>query len=686
MSVPSITTPSAAPAASASPARDAETMLAQIAELARQPLDRRGFETELLDRLISLLAALGGAVWVRDEFGEIAAELERLPVDDSRHPLDSARFDRQRLAEAVFETGRSRLVAPDAGDNGQKPGILETPGFCANRTRTLLILCPVLSIENEPAIVVEVFQRADSPPPARAGYLHALEDVCELAAEFYRRRELAELRERADLWGRFEQFTRRVHSDLDRRRTAFTIVNEARTLIGCDRVTLLEYAGGRSRLLAVSGVDTPNHRSNTVRAAEALSDAILKTDEPFWMDGPSDDLAPQIEQPLHRYLEESPARVLAVVPLHAAGRPPRKVTEREQPGPTIGALIAEKFDSEIDDQMTARIGAVCGQSALALQNSLLHEGTGLLGLTRTSWRRGNRRAKWLAAAGVLAVATALLCFIPADFDVAARGQTLPAERRDVFAPADGTVRLAKLPAGEQPFVERDAMLAVLENRTLELRLQSVFGEMQTVQSQLLAIEAARRNKPRSAEDNQPDGRRSLSAQEQELKEKLDSLKRQHATMQAERNALTVRSPIAGRIVTWDVARRLESLPVNRGEVLMQVAKTDGPWELELRLSQRDAGHLLEANRRGLKDLKVTFTIRDEPGVAYQATVTQISGSVQEAADGNPYVTVTAAVENADIRKLRPGATVTAGIHCGRRAVGYVWFHELIDTIRDWWAL
>jgi multidrug efflux pump subunit AcrA (membrane-fusion protein) len=662
----------------ATSAHDVESMLAQIADLARQPRDRRGFEAELLDRTISLLAALGGAVWMRDRSGALAANVERLPADGESHQLEAARFDRQRSAEATFESGKSRVVLPDGGDNGT--------ARAGNRSRALLLFCPIASIDDEPAAVLEVFQRADSPPPARAGYLHALEDICELAAEFYRRRELAELRERAELWGRFEQFTRRVHADLDRRRTAFTIVNESRLLIGCDRVTLLEYAGGRSRLLAVSGVDSPNDRSNTVHAAEALSDAILKTGEPFWLNGPVEDLAPQIESPLNRYLEESPARVLAVVPLDETARLPKKATEEERPGATIGALIAEKFDTDVDDQMASRIGAVCGQSALALQNALTHDSVGLLGFSRTAWRQNNRTTKLLAGCGVLAIVTAALCLIPADFDVAARGQTLPVERRDVFAPADGTVRLAKLPAGEQPFVKRDDLLAVLENRALEMRLKGVFGEIQTTESQLKAIQSARRFKPRNTDDAPPDGGRSLSAQEQELQEKLSSLKRQHATLQAERDALTVRSPIAGRIVTWDVVRRLESLPVNRGEVLMQVAQTDGPWELELRLSQRDAGHLLEADRRGIKDLHVTFAIRDEPGVSYRATVTQISESVQENKDGEPYVIVTAAIEDPDVKTLHPGATVTARIACGRRAVGYVWFHELIDTVRDWWAL
>jgi hypothetical protein len=28
-----------------------------------------------------------------------------------------------------------------------------------------------------------------------------------------------------------------------------------------------------------------------------------------------------------------------------------------------------------------------------------------------------------------------------------------------------------------------------------------------------------------------------------------------------------------------------------------------------------------------------------------------------------------------------GATATAKVHCGRRAIGYVWFHDLIDFVR-----
>ena len=558
-----------------------------------------------------------------------------------------------------------------------------------NRSRALLLFGSILSIDNRPVAVVEIFQRADSPPPARAGYQRVLEDVCELAAEYYRRRELAELREKARLWGRFEQFTHQIHSHLDISRTAYTVVNESRALIDCDRVTLLEYGGNRSRILAVSGVDAPNRRSNTVRSVEALCDAVLKTGEPFWMNGPCDDLAPQIETPLNRYLEDSPARMLAVVPLREVATltdsDSASVSGAEQQGTIIGALISEKFDSEVDDQTAARIGAVCGQSALALQNALEYDSRGLLGLSRKSWRRSNRGIKWMAAFGILAAVIAALCLIPADFEIAARGELLPVERRDVFAPADGTVHLTDLPDGEQPAVNRNDVLAVLRNRAMEMQLKKIDGEILTVKSQLQALEAARRNRRRT-DDPPPDARGSLSAREQEFKERLSSLQRQQTILQAEKAALKVRSPLTGRIVTWDVVRRLERLPVNRGDVLMRVARLDGPWELELHMSQRDVGHLLRAQQRGNPKLAVVFTIRDAPGKAYKATVTSIGQTVQMNRDGNPYLIVTARIKNPDVKNLRHGATVTARIDCGRSAVGYVWFHDLIDTVRDWWVL
>ncbi|MCE9548564.1 MAG: hypothetical protein K8T25_24065, partial [Planctomycetia bacterium] len=39
-------------------------------------------------------------------------------------------------------------------------------------------------------------------------------------------------------------------------------------------------------------------------------------------------------------------------------------------------------------------------------------------------------------------------------------------------------------------------------------------------------------------------------------------------------------------------------------------------------------------------------------------------------------------DSLDPSELRPGATVTGRIYCGRRAIGYVWFHDVIAFIRS----
>jgi hypothetical protein len=32
--------------------------------------------------------------------------------------------------------------------------------------------------------------------------------------------------------------------------------------------------------------------------------------------------------------------------------------------------------------------------------------------------------------------------------------------------------------------------------------------------------------------------------------------------------------------------------------------------------------------------------------------------------------------------IRPGAAVDAKIHCGKRAIGYVWFHDAIEYLQS----
>jgi hypothetical protein len=44
--------------------------------------------------------------------------------------------------------------------------------------------------------------------------------------------------------------------------------------------------------------------------------------------------------------------------------------------------------------------------------------------------------------------------------------------------------------------------------------------------------------------------------------------------------------------------------------------------------------------------------------------------------------VTVGVDHERIAERAPGAGVVARIHCGRRSVGYVWLHDLIEAVRS----
>ena len=124
------------------------------------------------------------------------------------------------------------------------------------------------------------------------------------------------------LWSRLEDFTRAVHASLEPIETAYTIANEGRRLIECDRVSVAIRKGNRCAIEAVSGQDMFDKRSNTIRLLGRLATAVVATGEPVWYTGDTADLAPQVEEAVagirRRGALEDGGRAAAGAP--AAGR------------------------------------------------------------------------------------------------------------------------------------------------------------------------------------------------------------------------------------------------------------------------------------------------------------------------------------------------------------------------------
>ena len=139
----------------------------------------------------------------------------------------------------------------------------------------------------------------------------------------------------------------------------------------------------------------------------------------------------------------------------------------------------------------------------------------------------------------------------------------------------------------------------------------------------------------------------------------------------------------GEVLTWDVQQLLQDRPVDRGQALLTVGNLGGPWKLELRIPDREIAHVLAAQREAGQALDVTYRMVTRPGVTLHGTIEQIGLRSETAGNDEAYVPATVDIQREAVPELIPGANVKALIHCGRRPVGYVWFHDLLDALRAW---
>lgn len=651
-----------------------DDLLQEVARLSKSEMTPHEFHTELLDRAVAALAAVGGVVWIRDAQGGIQADCQvhlgatrfaDVPGDEQRH---------RELLNLILRTETPRVVPPYSAADGDGSG--------ANPTEFVLLLSPLI-VDHIPFGVIEVVQRPGTTLAAQQGYLRFLSALNELAADFHRQRQLRELREHASLWGQFEQFTERIHAQLDVPATAYTLANEGRTLLATDRVSVGVVRGKKVRLLAVSGVDRLDRRSNLVSRLERLATAVVRTGETFWHvddeSEPADILPPQLDEPLNQYLAESRSRFLAVVPLFDADTVSK--TERRR---VIGVLVIERFDADYaSGLLRQRVGVVSRHGELALRHALAHHNVALRPVLRVLnsvlWIVLPRQLpKTLFALIVLSAGMAALVLVPADFDIEGRGELQPVRRREVFAGSDGVINEVRVEYGDR--VAAGDVLVRLRKSQLDFEFSRVLGEMQTARKRLTSIQASRLATIAEGNDARK-GYNQLTAEEEELKELLASLEKQYAILKSQQEELTVRSPLDGSVLTWKIVQLLESRPVQRGQGLLTVADLNGPWVLEMHVPDDQVGHVLAAQHDGSSTLDVSFVLATDPALTHHGRIENVAMSVETDEKNGPEALVTVSIDPKAIPGLRPGASVVPKIHCGRRSLGYVWLHRLWETIQ-----
>ena len=145
-------------------------LVSEIAQLAKSELEPGEFYAAFMQKIVSALAAHGGAVWSMSDAGD-ASILYQINIagdlldDDSE---DAVRH--KKLLQVVTHSNEAQLIPPNSG--------FGEDGAIGNPTDHLLVLAPLAGEQGVEA-VVEVFQRPNAQPATQRGYLRFLVQMCE---------------------------------------------------------------------------------------------------------------------------------------------------------------------------------------------------------------------------------------------------------------------------------------------------------------------------------------------------------------------------------------------------------------------------------------------------------------------------------------------------------------------------
>lgn len=610
--------------------------------LGRTSVSAPEYYAQVLGELSDILEAHSVAVWsVREDSVSLMFDTQ-------------GESDRDRIATFVepvgrLEADRTVIVPPSVG--GRWPNSTEFA-----RCMACVSVAPSLRL------VLDV--RLPTAAQRGENIADAVAAVATVIVEFHRGRQLTRMFSLAAERDRVAGLCQSLHSTLDRRRIALDLANDGASVLQLDRVSVLLSENSDFRLEAATAVQELNRRANASRAIEQLVSEIRRQGTALpWASGD------QAHEAARAYLQESGATRVRVEPLG----PQAGSWER-----ACGAIVFESFGSGSLNPDYDGIAEICRHAATALANATAFESQGLSG----RWQRWKALAQSRPVRTIAALfvgITLILTLIPADLELEAHGQVHPTQRRSVYAPADGII--TQVAVSNAVRVDKDETLAVLRNPELDLEEQRVRGEIATTNARLAAVRASRLDLDRRGSNSPTAGQ--LAADEEELKQSLASLNRQLDIINRRVAELTLRSPLAGQVVRWDLIRSLESRPVRQGQLLMQIVDPAGPWEIELRIPDRNVRHVLAAQAAAKESngLPVRFLFRMSPTTTYSARLNSVNLATDLDQSGELSTLATVTVNPKNLPDLRPGSSVIAKIDCGRRSLGYVWLRELLEFLQ-----
>ncbi|MFT5299626.1 MAG: hypothetical protein ACI87E_003494 [Mariniblastus sp.] len=661
---------SAAPSDKQPFAEQIASNLQQLLELSREPLSSAVFYQRLLEIVIASLKAQSGAIWKTslDKSETIAVHSE------NETPFDQDEFsaDRPGLIKTFLTQDSTQYLLRPGSASANLEGHLSD-------AESLSFSAHLLMRDDHTAVVLELINPGNTEWVRSSSFTTIIGAVRELATDFHRNSEIQFLKNQNQLCNSLIEFSQRIHGSLDLEPLLYEIANESCQLFHVDRAAIYRRRANQYKLAVVSGISNASSSAQACKAMEATVSEVVKCGLPFQHH--SSDLAKNSvpsDSSLGSYFDRSNCSRFIAIPLNVGvgGEP-------TSPADPWGILVLENFGPYTQAVSAPLLETALEQINQSLANSYRYQRGKHFGpvgpLAAANSFSKNPRIKRF---GVLAVAIAIcvitLFLVSVDFEIKTAGQILPRQQLRIFSPANGEI--VEVYAQQNSTIEANEPLLRIHDAELELRLSRIQGERLATVEKLQAIESRRISGRDNTDSGRDPDKAVLSATAEELRILLNSQLEQIEIMKEQREKLTLRSPVQGKVTTWQFGKLLESRPVQQGQLLMTVADIDGAWNGEVEIRDYRVGHVLSA-MEGQDDLPVSFVLVSNPDQEHHGHLFEIARSTEEDLLGNPIVRGIARVDWKQDWLPRPGAKIVAKIHCGRKSLAYVWFHEPIAAIR-----
>ena len=654
----------------------------KLNDLARTESNFDQFCNVVLGDVVKITGAYCGVLWQYD--GKTAPKLTHRAGDfPHATAAEVVSPDHKLHANAIGEVITKELpvgIASAAFTGRQMADDTESP--------FVIMLSPVHDREKVCRGALELVQRGTISSQAQEGYLRFMTQVAQLFQRWNEHQDLAKLSQDAGVWENRIAFINESHRSIDPEETAYSIANEARRLLKCDRVSVGRWNGRRCKIKAISSQDRFDNRANVVRLLSNVATAAVKSNTPLWIVGNTEGLAPEVAKKINEYLDEAHSRTLAVIPLMA--RPPElddleMKSKRRQKPRKLGVIVLEYFDADVTEaQVEEDSNLIVQQSEIALENARKHSEIFMQPVwKRLGWLQKvlfrDHLAKTITGLMALGILTLVLIFLPWELKMKVDGVMHPTVRRTIFSQSEGMI--ADVFVAEQERVTQGQALLVIDDPDLDTQISTAELELESTGHQIEGL-SEKANLPDLKMTERDEIRISIKTSIQ----KQESLQKQLDILDKKRSYQTVLSPIDGVVVTPRPQKRLTLLPASRDMALLEVADLTGPWQLELKIPEGRVGYVDQAlSNSEDKKLPVEFKIGSNPNLTLKGNLVSVARRAVPSELGVNEFRAIVEIQPEELEnrreELRSGVGVTARIFCGEKSSGFVCFYQIIDFLK-----